>query len=215
MGDSVLGTLTVPAGDGPFPAVMYLHCGHSANCSKAQFGFETVELARRGIASLSIDGPLLRMPTSKFDPESMFIFSVLDLRRGFDFLSGLPEIDATRFGFVGHSYGATTGGILAGVDTRIRAFVLMAGHAQVSVADGPAGIAYLDAVNYIGHASHANIFFQFAEEDLFISHEAAELFYQTASEPKSITWYSADHDFNATAMYDRIEWLVEQLNSEA
>ena len=212
MGDTVPATLVIPAGEGPFPAVLYLHCGHSASCNKARFIPEMIELAGYGIASLAINGPLLRMSKANFDPEPMFIYSVLDIRRGIDFLSSLPEIDPDRIGYVGHSYGATTGGILAGVEPRIRAFVLMAGHAQVSVADGPASIAYLDAVNYIGQASPAAVYFQFAEEDLFISHEAAELFYQTASEPKYITWYPTGHDFNPDARHDRIAWLVEQLS---
>ena len=215
MGDSVPATLVIPAGDGPFPAVLFLHCGHNASCNKSQFSFEMIELAHHGIAALAINGPLLRMSKANFDPEAMFIYSVLDIRRGIDFLSSLPEIDSARFGFVGHSYGATTGGILAGVEPRIRAFVLMAGHAQVSAIDGPPSIAYLDAINYIGHASPAAVYFQFAEEDLFISHEAAELFYQAASEPKYITWYPTGHDFNSDAMYDRIKWLVEQLGGDA
>lgn len=212
MGDTVPATLVIPAGEGPFPVVLYLHCGHSASCTKAQFSPEMIELAGEGIASLAINGPLLRMSKANFDPEPMFIYTVLDIRRGIDLLSSLPEIDPDRIGFVGHSYGATTGGILAGVEPRIRAFVLMAGHAQVSVADGPASIAYLDAVNYIGQASPAAVYFQFAEEDLFISREAAELFYQTASEPKTITWYPSGHDFNPDARRDRIAWLVEQLS---
>jgi len=212
MGDTVPATLVIPAGEGPFPAVLYLHCGHLATCTKAEFSSEMIELAHVGIASLAINGPLLRMSAANFDPEPMFIYSVLDIRRGIDFLSTLPKIDPDRIGFVGHSYGATTGGILAGVEPRIRAFVLMAGHAQVSAVDGPASIAYLDAINYIGHASPAAVYFQFAEEDLFISHDAAELFYQTASEPKYITWYPTGHDFNSDARYDRIQWLVEQLS---
>jgi dienelactone hydrolase len=213
MGDTVPATLVIPTGEGPFPAVLYLHCGHSASCTKSQFSFEMIELAGEGIASLAINGPLLRMSKANFDPEPMFIYTVLDIRRGIDLLSSLPEIDPDRVGFVGHSYGATTGGILAGVEARIRAFVLMAGHAQISELDGPASIAYLDAVNYIGQASPAAVYFQFAEEDLFISREAAEFFYQAASEPKTISWYPTGHDFNSAAMYDRIAWLAEQLSA--
>jgi len=169
------------------------------------------QLAKLGVVSLLIDGPLIRMSDANFDPETMFIYSVLDIRRGVDLLGSMPEIDGGKIGYVGHSYGATTGGILAGVETRIKALVLMAGHAQISQLDDPESIQYLDAVNYIGFADHASLLFQFAEQDLFISIDAATFYYDSASQPKEIRWYDSYHDFNSEARNDRIEWLVDQL----
>lgn len=208
MGDRVPAYYVKPAGEGPYPAVIFLHCGHKASCTKTEFTYEAIQLAKIGIASLSIDGPLLRMPEANFDPGLMFINSVLDIRRAVDLLGSLPEIDGGKIAYVGHSYGATTGGILAGVETRLIGFVLMAGHAEISKLDGPKEIQYLDAVNYIGHGDQAALFFQFAEQDLFISHDAANFFYKAASQNKEIQWYDSDHDFNTEARNDRAEWLV-------
>jgi len=211
MGDRVPAYFVKPAGAGPFPAVIFLHCGHNTSCNKTEFIYEANQLAKRGIASLSIDGPLRRISEANFEAGSMFIYSVQDVMRAVDLVGSLPEIDGGKIGYVGHSYGATTGGILAGVDTRITAFVFMAGHAQVSIAAGPESIDYLDAIHYIPYASHASLLFQSAEQDRFVSREGAKLFYEVASEPKEIRWYDTDHDFNSEARNDRLDWLVDHL----
>jgi fermentation-respiration switch protein FrsA (DUF1100 family) len=49
--------------------------------------------------------------------------TVKDLRRALDYLEGLPECDG-RIGFMGTSYGALLGALLAGEDKRIQAVVL-------------------------------------------------------------------------------------------
>ena len=211
MGDRVPAYYVKPVGEGPYPAVIFLHCGHNASCTKAEFAYEANQLAQRGIASLSIDGPLLRMSDANFDPEQMFIYSVLDIRRGVDLLVSQPEIDGGKIGYVGHSYGASTGGILAGVETRIKALVFMVGHPQVSVANAEPEIEHLDAIHFIPYSGHAASLFQFAEQDLFIDSEAAAYYFEIALEPKEIRWYDADHDLNSQAMYDRLDWLEEHL----
>jgi len=53
--------------------------------------------------------------------------TVIDLRRAVDVVLSRPGVDPKRIGFVGHSFGATWGGVLAGVEKRIKAYVLMAG----------------------------------------------------------------------------------------
>ena len=114
---------------------------------------------------------------------------------------------------MGHSYGATWGGVLAGIEKRIKAYVLMAGYVQVSKTDGP-NVPKIDAINYISHAAPSAVFFQFAEHDAYITKESALLFYQVASEPKFIEWYDTSHRFNAIAQNDRVEWLRTQLGLE-
>jgi hypothetical protein len=49
------------------------------------------------------------------------------LRRAIDFVPSRPEVDPRRLGYVGHSFGAMFGGILAGVESRVAGFALMAG----------------------------------------------------------------------------------------
>lgn len=52
---------------------------------------------------------------------------VVDLRRGLDLLLSLPDIDATRIAYAGHSWDAGPGAILDAVDKRFAAFVFMSG----------------------------------------------------------------------------------------
>ncbi len=68
-----------------------------------------------------------------------------------------------------------------------------------------------DAVHYLPHAAPAAILFQFAERDRYISEEEARLAFETASEPKFIRWYDADHSFNEQARDERAAWLSAQL----
>ena len=45
--------------------------------------------------------------------------------REVDLLAARPDVDEKRLGFVGFSFGATLGGILAGVERGIKAYALM------------------------------------------------------------------------------------------
>ena len=125
--------------------------------------------------------------------------------------------EANRLGYVGHSLGATWGGVLARVDRRVKAYVLMAGLPRLSESDMPGGkatSASLDAIHYIGHAAPSALFFQFATQDAFVTREAALEYYEAGSEPKLIKWYETTHAFNDQARVDRIEWLSTQLELE-
>ena len=143
----------------------------------------------------------------------MYVQLVMDLQRGVDLLTSRSDVDPKRIGYVGHSVGAVWGGVLAGVETRISAYVLMAGHARISrcaqcrVTVNP----LLHAIYYIDQAAPAAVFFQFAEQDEYITREAALEYYEACSEPKRITWYNADHALNEQAQLDRVAWLSAQL----
>ena len=49
------------------------------------------------------------------------------MRRGLDLLGARKDVDPKRIAYVGHSYNATVGGFLSGIDRRFKVFVLMAG----------------------------------------------------------------------------------------
>ena len=125
------------------------------------------------------------------------------------------ELILGHIGYVGHSFGASLGGVIAGVEHRITAYVLMAGAAQATqimrtwqhpliakarentppeaweamlVAEAP-----YDACHYIGQASPAVLLFQFARHDDFVPVQEAESYFELASEPKRIAWYENCH----------------------
>ncbi len=202
--------LVVPPGEGPFAGIIFVHWGLG---NRDQFLDEAVQFAKMGAVSLLMDAPWNRPYFFRPDLYLLYIQTVLDLQRSVDLLVARPDVDIDRIGYVGHSYGATWGGVLAGVEKRIKAYVLMAGGAQISKTDGP-NKPEIDAINYIGHAAPSAVFFQFAENDEYITEESAWLFYDVASEPKFIQWYDTSHRFNDQARDDRVEWLSAQLELE-
>lgn len=228
------------------PAVIFMHPGQG---NRTTFLSEAEALASKGVLSLLIDAPSMRNPLSKELSEEQkvaflveevvdvqkYIQTVIDLRRGIDLLSTLENVDMDRLLYVGHSLGATWGGVLAGVEERIKGFVLMAGFSKVSewhkTSEHPfasfirhqlsserfdafiSALESLDAVHYIKNASPASLFFQFVQDDTFVSTKQAERYFDAASSPKEMAWYETDHLFaNCDAAYrERTQWIHREL----
>lgn len=203
-GDVVTAIMVTPAGTGPFAGVVFMHEGRANVFSHLD---EAVTLARQGVVSLLVQG------TWDPSPEN-FQRMVMRLRRAVDYLVAMDTVDSNRLGFVGHSWGAAFGGVLAGVDRRFRCYVLIAGPPYLSTYWEDDGIVPFDGIYYIGQAAPAALFFQLAEKDEAVSPEAALQYFEAASEPKQLSWYDTDHAFQIEqAATDRREWLVEQLNA--
>ena len=212
-GGTVTAYLVVPLQDGPYAGVVFLHWNQG---NRGEFLWEAVELARRGVASLSLDAPWETPDPPAMTQDDMYIREVVDARRAVDVLTSRPDVDVARLGYVGHSNGAIFGAVLAGVERRIRAYVLMTGYARPSVyyPDNLAPSPRLDAIHYIGHAAPSALLFQFGTMDPNISEAVAMEFYDAASEPKFIAWYDTGHGLNEQARVDRADWLAAQLALE-
>lgn len=214
-------------------AVLFLHPGPG---SRATFLAEAVALAGMGAVSLLVDAPWADSTAAAWgqavtDPEEAVrehIRTVIDLRRGLDLLLARKDVDPDRIGFVGHSFGALIGAVLAGVDRRLRAAVLMAGtgrFADVAAVNLPdlqgekfehyrRTLAELDPAVWVGRAAPAALFFQAALRDEFFTEEQAREFFEQANEPKSLEWYDAGHLLDEAARRDRVAWLAGQLALE-
>ena len=126
-GAVVTGVLSVPAGEGPFPAVLY---APGVTCRAEMFADDVAALQRGGLAALVIDPPDGRDPYVEpisLEPKvvvAAHVRYVTDLRRGLDVLESLPQIDPDRIGYVGYSWGGFVGGYLAGLRTPVKSFVL-------------------------------------------------------------------------------------------
>lgn len=223
--------LVMPAGKGPFSSVVFVH---PAPGNRSTFINESEILARKGVASLLIDAPWAQgevWARSLGKPESdrkIYIQIVKDLRRAIDVITSRPDVATNRIGYVGHSFGALFGGVLSGVERRIKAFVLMAGtgsFTDFAVLNMPAlkgqaleeykqAMALIDPICYIGNAAPSSLFFQFGFKDDFFAREKFEEYVEAGSEQKLIKWYNADHYLNDEARSDRIEWLYSQLGLE-
>lgn len=231
--------LVVPAGKGPFAAVIWGHWywTNSDMRNRKEFLDEAVALAPAGVVSLLTDGPIARpgyvankdLLSEKAAADK--VQQVIDMRRGADLLLARKDVDPKRLAFVGHSYNASVGATLAGVDRRFKAFVLMAG----SISDevnmktggfqqfrqqvGPekfdaymASHVYLDEGKFVSHAAPATVFLQYSTQESFMTPEVAREYEKIVSEPKRFKLYEAPHALNAEARRERIAFLTEQLN---
>lgn len=95
---------------------------------------EAEALAKLGAVSLAINAPFARagrpgkvlLYFDERDRDDQIQLNV-DLRRGVDLLLSRPDVAKDRLAYVGRSYGGAQGGLLAGVETRIKAYVLIVG----------------------------------------------------------------------------------------
>ena len=238
-GGRVPAYLVVPSGKGPFAAVVWGHWYWENSPMKArrQFLDEAVVFARSGVVSLLTDGPVARpgyVPDRAPLNEKQFddlVQQVVDMRRGADLLLARPDVDPRRLAFVGHSYNATVGAILAGVDRRFKAYVLMAGGlsdqvnfrsdeyrkyvAKIGRAKWDpfaAAHTWADPGPYVAHAAPATVLLQYATREDFLTPARAREYAANVSEPKSFRLYEAPHALNAEARRDRLSFLAELLD---
>ena len=245
-GNRVPAYLLIPPGNGPFPAIIWGHwlMKGSPLANKDEFMEEAVALAHSGVVSLLIDAPQARhewvdaksdagpMEEVKQQSEAT-VHQVTDLRRGIDLLYGRPDVDRKRIAYVGHSWDAHVGAILAGVETRICCYVLMAsGYSDQEAAfasKDPRRVAQIkqvgednvreyyreyawdDPVYFLGHTDRESIFLQFASGDPITKETAQKYLDRFSSKDKKMEFYDAGRALNAAARLDRDRWLQKHL----
>jgi dienelactone hydrolase len=237
-GGRVPAYLVVPEGKGPFAAILWGHWywPNSEFFNRREFLEEAVVLARAGVVSLLPTGVGAR-PGHVDDPDELsdqgvsdYVHQIVDMRRGADLLLARKDVDPQRLAYVGHSYDATVGGFLSGIDKRFKAFVLMAGglsdevdmkteeFQQFRQKYGPkkfderiAKRKWFDPGKFVSHAAPATVFLQYATRETYLNAERARQYAAIVSEPKQFKLYDAPHALNAEARRDRIVFLSDQL----
>ncbi len=228
-------------GKGPFPIVLWGHwmMPGSPMKNRNQFLEEAILLARSGAVSLLIDTPQVR-PGFVEDPDPLSgqgsyasEQQIVDLRRGLDLLTPRKDVDAKRIAFIGHSFDAHVGAMLAGIEKRIGTFVLMAGsyadeesvltsrdpqiandhqqYGDARVRQLLRDFAWDDPVYYVVRSNPAFVFLQFGNQDKELHGPLALHYYDLFDQPKRIGFYDAGHALNAQARKDRVLFLVDRL----
>jgi dienelactone hydrolase len=244
-GGRVSAYLVLPPGKGPYAGILFGHWAKEGSPvrNRKEFLDEAVALAHAGAVSLLIDAPFAR-PGFHSAPEPLNSQEplieqqqVIDLRRGVDLLRSRSEVDPARIAYVGHSFDAALGGILAGVERRLRAYVLMAGTFNVARylhSEDPRIVAlrkqvgeqqldqylatwdWLDPAHYVGHTAPAAIFLQYAETDEFVPRAQRQQDIRLFRKPKTIRMYAGtDHALDAQARLDRYRWLRRQIRIDS
>jgi len=230
-GGRVPAFLVVPEGPGPFAGVILLHGSGSSRRSMLGSG---MAYARAGAVAVLIDAPHAR-PENREGRELTFtekdyadqVQLIVDLRRAVDLLSSRSDVDADRLAYVGFSFGAALGGLLAGVEDRVQAYALMSGdggwvshlsgfnvfYQEIPRSFGVVwdrwidGMWSIEPIHFVGHAAPAALLFQAGRQDRSVREWQALPFHRAGSEPKEILWYESGHDLPAQAWLDQAAWL--------
>lgn len=130
-GVQLAATLTLPQGNGPFPAVVLIAGSGSHARDEEVFGHALFlvladHLTREGIAALRFDKRGIGHSTGG-DASATSTDFAADADAGVAYLRSRPEIDARRLGLIGHSEGGLIAPMVAGHDPGIGFLVLMAG----------------------------------------------------------------------------------------
>lgn len=134
-GDVTLsGTLTLPQGDGPFPALVLVSGSGPQNRDEEivtvpdykPFAVLADTLTRQGIAVLRYDDRGVGASTGDFAAATLYDFAA-DAEAGWAYLTERAEIDPAQVGIFGHSEGGQVASVVAGRNPDIAFIVLMAG----------------------------------------------------------------------------------------
>jgi len=246
LGGRVPATLVIPSGKGPFAGVILMH-GMPSN-RKSLAGLAGL-YANFDAVVLLIDAPFNRPENAKrkWVEGNPLDFSgqdrqdqiqlIVDLRRGVDLLALNPKVDPARLAYIGGSYGGAMGGLLAGVEHRLKAYVLVVGDGGlVSHRTGfddfnsfPLGIFFrlpmetrqawvdlmwpVEPVNYVGQATPAALLFQNGIRDASVLPTDAVRYQQAGSQPKKTLWYNLTHDMmgDRQVLEDQLEFLQDHI----
>ena len=129
------GTLFLPEGEGPFPAVLSAHGhwseGRFEDIDRASIPGRALNFARRGFAVFSYSmigyNETEDVFPHRFDKREyqLWGYSAMGLQlwnsiRALDYISAHPEVDPTRIGMTGASGGGTQTFLLTAIDERIK-----------------------------------------------------------------------------------------------
>jgi hypothetical protein len=236
LGGRVPASLLVPRGLGPFPALVIQH---GMPGTRSDVITEARLYAAGGVVTISIDAPFARRGRAGLAEPITFttqdrreqIQLIVDLQRAVDLLLARNDVDPRRIAYMGISYGAAMGGLLAGIETRISAYVLAVGDGGIvehftGPEDGHAPLTFLsparrrtwlramepiEPIYFIGHAAPADLLLQSADFDEAVSEADALRYQELASEPKEVRWYASGHFLPDEARCDAAIWLRTRL----
>ena len=130
-GDRLAGTLTIPSGNGPFPAVLLITGSGPQDRDESLMGHKPFLvlsdwLTRKGIVVLRVDDRGVGKSTGDFAAATTADFAT-DAEAGVAFLKTRTEVDPQKIGLIGHSEGGIIAPMVAARNRDVSFIVMMAG----------------------------------------------------------------------------------------
>jgi len=227
-----------PKGKGPYPGLVFLH---GRGGSKRDIRDLAPLITEAGYAGIAIDCQYHgdRNPRGKniyseyaHNNREAAIQTVIDGRRAVDFLQSRDEVDRSRIGLLGGSMGGIFGTLLAAVEKRITASVLLVAGGDwkmlASKSQHPDAralrkkdvdmdsfariLAPIDPLNFVDLISPRPVLFQLGKLDDIVPAETGRLLFEAAKEPKEVDWYDSGHGLPLGLVVPRVmSWLDTNL----
>jgi dienelactone hydrolase len=204
------------------PAMVFVA---GSNERREDIRIQAMGVARRGVIALVLEQSQIaagrpQIWTFTEQDRSEAIQTVVDARRAIDVLVARNDVDRTRIGFYGFSYGSWLGAITAAVDRRVSLVVLRSGGPQIlaeiarasSRAITPEYTATMARVDQMAYAPAivASVLVQNGSRDTTFTAEQMRAWQERVGGAKTVKTYDAGHTLDAQSLADALSWIAER-----
>jgi cephalosporin-C deacetylase-like acetyl esterase len=187
--------------------------------TKAGYALFAIDAQYHGERKPSDDIPFFGM--YPYRARDALIQTVIDLRRGVDYLQTRKDIDPNRIGYIGASMGGIIGAMFAGVDERVKAPILLVAGGDWKILMEKSTLSMwrdaarnnpqqmqealrvmdvVDPVHWVGRIAPRPVLFINGDADDVVPVESNKALHNAAGEPKKVVWYKG----RACAPADRL-----------
>ena len=206
----------------PVPAMVFVA---GSNQRREDIRTEAIGAARRGVVALVLEQSQITAARQQIwtftahDREEA-VQTVVDARRAIDLLIARTDVDRTRIGYYGFSYGAWLGAITAAVDTRVGLLVLRSGGPQILAEIARASgrtltpqytdvMAGVDQMTFAPRIA-APVLVQNGTRDTTYTAEQVRAWQDRIGGAKTVKNYDAGHTLDAQSLTDALGWIAER-----
>jgi dienelactone hydrolase len=213
------------------PGLLFAHWfdTDAPNGNRTEYLDEAADWARRHRAAAvlpQLTFPWAGDPTDSAADAERIVAEVTRLRRCLDLVLARPAVDPARLGVVGHDFGGMHASLLATVDRRPAAYVLVAAvprwgdwflpfwSIKEDRIDYLRSIRSLDPIEHVGAAAPARILFQFGRHDFYIAPMTGREFARAAGDAAELKAFDAEHEMALPEILaDRTTFLERELSA--
>jgi dienelactone hydrolase len=211
-----------PQATGRVPAMVFIA---GSNQRREDIRAEAIGVARRGVVTLILEQSQVaaaRPPIWTFTAQDRAeaIQTVIDARRAIDLLAARADVDPTRIGYYGFSYGAWLGAITSVVDKRVGLLVLRSGGPQILADIARASSRnttaeyemLMTAVDQMAYAANITtpVLVQNGSRDTTYTTEQMRAWQERVGGTKTVKTYDAGHTLDARSLADALSWIAER-----